>query len=244
MARKWRADCFRPPVQEERFMKIETSGRCRSLFAAGALALGLSGGANATIYSGVWDPSFGPPFTSPDIGWRSPGVTLFVDDTCNAIGTATTGTVYLSTGGCGGSQLTAGVVEFYYADLSSTDTWQIDFFAVNPAPVLVDTLKFVNGVLSGLAFPTGVERAAGVVPSNVVTTPMGIDGYDFALYFNIDAGPRLVSISCVGDPLCRQESSVPAELVLTQVAEPTSLALVPLALAALAATRRRRPKTA
>lgn len=206
---------------------------CQSLLVAAVFA----GPAQAAVYTGVWDPTYGPPFSN--LGWRGTA-DYFVPDSC-----VPTGTVDLNNAtACGGGAIiTAAQVQFY--DITDTGQATISTLVFNPASMLVSTLRFVSGELTQLTTSTSnLMHPAGL--SGFGVTAATSFGLDFTL-----TGPRLSwwkdCSKCESEEerrLClggyNDATNFAPAFVITRVPEPGTLALACLALLALAPRRLRR----
>ena len=207
------------------------------------LAAALAGSAQAATYSGVWDPTYGSPFTG--LGWRGTA-TYFVPDTCEPLGTAT---IYNVPACSGNAIVTAAQVELY--DDTAFGDPTVATLIFNPASMIIGTLAYVSGQLDQLTTSTSnyvnpVEDLwAFGVGSNV----------EFALFFDINedpslSGPRLAWRSCSSyylasnyEPTCssgiNDAGQFTPQFEVTRVPEPGTLALACLALLALSTRRGR-----
>lgn len=191
---------------------------------------GVVGQAQAAVYTGVWDPAFGAPFTN--LGWR--GTAQFdVPDSCEPTGTADIS----NAGACGGlAVVTQASVELY--DIRTAGTPTLATLSFDETTMLIGTLRYLNGALTELT-----TSASAQVTTSVDLSAFLVDaGTLFSLDFTL-TGPRL------GWAACRDTANIcsrgyndgvnfPPTFVITRVPEPATLALVALALATLVWVRR------
>jgi len=210
-----------------------------ALLLGAAATLGGTGSAQAAIYSGNWDPAFGPAF--PDLGWKAKA-TFDVPGSCLALGNQNY--VQTTSGPCAGFNVLSAQVSFY--NLSDPDV-NVETFTLNPS-VIVNSVDIAGGKLVGL--DTGFFNY--FVPT---TTIAGGGLYSFSLYLHYDgtqsladltyASPHGVAPSCGYSPgkypnaVCGA-SETSAVGTLTAVPEPETYVLMLAGLAAVGFARRRR----
>lgn len=195
------------------------------------IAFWLAGAAQAAVYTGIWDPPFGSPFTA-DLAWRG-SATFSLPPGCQA------GTADLDNADdCGGGAVvTQATVELYDTDAPVTPLATLVFDA---GSLLIQTLRFDDGEFIGLStsLSDSLLPAAGLGAYGIP------DSMAFALQFSLDDGPRLGVLDTACDVRCgwqfNDATSFPAQFTISQVSEPGSAALGVLALGLLAAVRRRR----
>lgn len=195
------------------------------------LTFWLAGHAQAAVYTGIWDPPFGTPFTA-DLGWRG-SATFSLPPGCVA------GTADLdNTEDCGGGAVvTQATVELYDTDAPVTPLATLVFDA---GSLLIQTLRFDDGEFIGLS--TSLSSSPALAAD---LDDYGIlDSMLFALQFTLADGPRLGVLDTACDLRCgwqfNDATQFPAQFRITAVSEPGSAALGALALGLLAAARRRR----
>lgn len=192
----------------------------------------IAGSAQAAVYTGVWDPLYGAPFTN--LGWRGTA-TYVVPDTCEISGTGDVSNAL----DCGSAAaVSSAVVEFY--DASATVQSTLATLNFNPSSMLIGTLRYLNGNLDQLT-----TTASNLVAAGSGLTAFGVlPTVAFSLQFNLN-GPQLAWQYCANQRTdC--ESGVnrfAPQFSISRVPEPGSLWLSGLAVAALLAAARRRAVT-
>lgn len=196
------------------------------------LTLGLvAGSAQAAVYTAVWDPPFGAPFTN--LGWRG-NAAFFVPGNCEPAGTADVS----NAGACGGGAIvTYADVEFYDVNAAGQPTLAtLDF---NESSLVIGTLSYVNGELAQLT----TSFSDIVVPAEDLTALGVAPGVGFFVDFTL-SGPRLGWISCDLGIACESGfndgTNFPPRFTITRAAvpEPGSQWLIGMALLGLVVARR------
>jgi MYXO-CTERM domain-containing protein len=195
------------------------------------IVVALAGPAQAAVYTGIWDPVYGAPF-SADLGWRG-SATFSLPPGCLA------GTADLDNGtDCGGAAVvTQATVELYDAGTPGHDLLATLVF--DPLTIGIQTLRFVDGDLTGLATSLSAALSPGVDLGAFGVS----DATVFALQFTLAEGPRLGWLDCSRhdcDSGFNDAIQFPPSFTITAVDEPGTAALGALALGLLAAGRRRR----
>jgi hypothetical protein len=198
-----------------------------------ALACWLAGPAHAAVYTGIWDPPFGNPFTA-DLGWRG-SATFSVPPGCVLGGSGDVDNFY----DCDGQAVvTQATVELYDTDAPESPLATLIF---DVQTLLIEALRFDDGELVGVS--TGLS--ARVVPAAGLGLYAIPDTMGFQLQFTLSGGPRLgvLDTEC-GSRDCElvfnDAQNFPPQFRIFAVSEPGSAALGGLALALVAGLRRRR----
>lgn len=201
------------------------------------LALALTcaaGSANAAVYTGVWDPAYGEPFTN--LGWR--GTAQYaVPDSCEPI---VLGSVDVdnATGCLGAAVVSSALVEFYDESAPVNDQVTLATLVFNPSSLQISTLRYLDGNLNQL-----VTTASNAVFAAVDLSAFGVaPSVAFSLQFGLTGGPRLNWISCADIQLTcvGGTNSFDPQFSISRVPEPGSLWLSALALSAMLLGARRR----
>jgi hypothetical protein len=221
----------------------------RNLLTAAVVLAGSWSSANAAVYTGVWDPPYGSPFSTltTGLGW-SGTAEFFVPDSCVPSGDALViNPLPVFFGGCGGAAaVTSAQVTLY--DIQNPGNNATLTFA--PSSFYVGLLAYDNGELEGLLTDF----------SNLVTTGFTNFGItpttEFSLIFTLD-GPRLAWRDCGYSEGYRSSNSTHSthhectgginsdaegyrpDFTISRVPEPGTLALASLALLLLAPRRAR-----
>lgn len=209
------------------------------------LAAGLcAGSANAAVYTGVWDPTYGSPFLN--LGWRGTAE-YFVPNECEPTGTAD---IYNASACSGNAIVTQAEVEFYDIN-AAIDTGTgaqptISTLVFNPSSLVIGTLRYVSGELTQLT----TSFSNYMTPTEDLSAFGVYSNTEFSLFFTLD-GPRLAWRECYSyyegegsftashyyEPECafgvNDAQQFPATFEITRVPEPGTLALACLALLAL-----------
>lgn len=198
-----------------------------------AATLGSTGSAQAAIYSGRWDPSYGSIF--PSLGWEASAV-FDVPDACLALGN---GSNIPISGSCAGFNVLSAGVDLYNVASPGTILQSFD----------LDTNVIVNGINIGGGQLTGIDT--GFFDFFVPTLPIAGNGdYSFSLILFggnkaqlIYADPPATSPGCAFFPVNGAScgvSDTAATGVFAPIPEPETYALMLAGLGAIAFAARRR----
>ena len=233
------ADARRPSLSKTQTSEVATvwMTRARSVLSvvllAAAATLGSTGPAQAAIYNGVWDPSYGSIF--PSLGWEASAV-FDVPDACLALGN---GNNIPISGSCAGFSFLSAELDLYNVSSPSTILQSFD----------LDTNVIVNGINIAGSQLTGIDT--GFFDYSVPTLSIAGSGdYSFSLILYggnraqlIYADPVATSPGCAFLPVdgasCGM-SDTAATGVFAPIPEPETYALMLAGLGAIAFAARRR----
>lgn len=209
--------------------------------------------ADAAVFVGTFDPSFGG--NLDDLGFRGQA-TFFIPDACLGL----TGFLLSNDSGCsnGAMSLTAATVELYRFSLNPLDptpTLASVAFAP-PSQALIDVLLGVDPTsgqttLQGVNSPVVGPQSVNVFDSvgTIYAGPLWLEFHQpdpntifstFSAGAFDPAGAYLFACNPDVTSSCAQIQSNPAQITFSRVSEPATPALVLAALAAVFGLRRRR----
>lgn len=201
-----------------------------------------AGPAQAAVYKGIWDPTYGGPF--PNLGWKGEA---FFDVPVSCISQAAGW--YGNTGVCSGLQVLSGTLSFYDASTDPQGLSPLETFTLNPSVTVYEVYTnstALKGVSTGFFAP--------VVPSGAAMSIAGGGSYYFDLKFLKELSPagtpsvQLFNTFGLHDPACLSDgplciggaSSNKAIVVFSPVPEPEAYALMLAGLGVVGFAARRR----
>ncbi|MBC7735016.1 MAG: PEP-CTERM sorting domain-containing protein [Bacteriovorax sp.] len=195
--------------------------------------------AQATVYRGTYDPSYGGPF--PDLGWKAT-VDFNVPNTC--LGQADGN--YAVTGNCAGFSVLSAEVDFYNSTIDSNPQTSpvLESFMLSPS-VIVNGVTIAGGQLAGVG--TGFFNYFVPVGGSLSIAGNGADSFSLILFgssaqlvyaYPVPTTPICASIP-IPDTVCGFSAEAPVG-VFAPIPEPETYALMLAGLGALGFVARRR----
>jgi hypothetical protein len=206
-------------------------------------AIGAAGPAQAALYAGHWDPTYGGQF--PDLGWKA-SADFNVPPGCLAQANGS----YSPTGNCAGFSILSAELDFYNASVDSNPNTSpvVQSFTLNPS-VIVSGIEITNNQF------TGIDTAFfnSVIPTTDAALTIAGNGlYSFSLIlFGGDLAQLIFATPPTTSPTCANPltpvrgafcgvSATAATGVITALPEPATLALALGGFAAMGFVARRR----
>ncbi len=216
---------------------IIKSSFCAAVAVAAALLVAAP--AQATVYRGSYDPSYGAPF--PDLGWKATA-TFEVPTTCLSQPDGN----YAVAGNCAAFTLLSAEVDFYNSTIDSNPQTSpvLESFMLNTS-VFVNGVTIAGGKLAGV--DTGFFSYFVPVGGSLLIAGNGADSFSLILFGSsaqlVYANPVTTSPICASIPIPHTSCGFSAEApvgVFAPIPEPETYALMLAGLGALGFVVRRR----